>query len=218
MRQKRVVTVVIALLSLALASGCCRPPLISSVAADHMVPQHRDWWCWAASTEMISEYYGHTIPQCESANFVHGTPPDCCTGCSGDCPCWGSDWGATLGDIENNWTHFDFDYEYKASNLSWTDLKETISTSSYCLKSPIQVVWWWTLGGGHVVTAYGYAEAGGEKYVAYFNPLPEDCATSEDGCEPVPGGEEVVSTYDAFVSDGVHTWGNSFYDFKYTGP
>jgi len=172
---------------------------------------------------MISEYYGHKIDQCESANYVHGTPPDCCTGCKGDCPCWGDDWGATITNIQDNWTHWDFDYTYTASSLSWEELKETISTSKCCLKSPIQVVWWWyPIGwnGGHVITAYGYAEAGGEEYVAYFNPLPEDCeepATPQDQCTPATGGEDHVSTYDAFVDDGVHSWRNSFYDFKYIG-
>ena len=67
----------------------CETPLLSSVPVN-LYPQHRDWWCWAAATEMISTYYGHRVLQPDSANFVHGQPPDCWQGCD----CWGDDWGA----------------------------------------------------------------------------------------------------------------------------
>lgn len=215
MRRKNLLSFLMLVFLLALVSACCRPPKISSVSVS-LIPQHRDWWCWAATTEMISDYYGHRVGQCESANFVHGTPPNCCTeGCS----CWGSAWGVGISDIQNNWTHWNFEYTYTASSLTWDKLKETISTSSYCCKSPVQAIWWWTGGGGHVITIYGYAEAGGEKYVSYLNPWPPDYRREENGtCTAVVGGEDVVITYDAFVSSTIHTWGGSFYKFKYTGP
>ncbi|MBE0426047.1 MAG: hypothetical protein IBX72_05310 [Nitrospirae bacterium] len=224
MRRKAIPLIIAVIALLALASGCCHPPGIASVGLS-LHPQERDWWCWAASTEMISEYYGHRIAQCDSANYVHGTPPDCCTGCTGICPCWGSGWGATISDIQNNWTHWNFEYKYVASSLPWEDadkddVKDTISPTKYCKKSPIYVVWWWTGGGGHVVVAYGYAEAGGQRWVSYMNPWPPDCERPDppgNVCNPVGGGEDVVSTYDAFVNDGVHQWGNSFYAFKYIG-
>lgn len=204
----------------ALVSGCCSPPALSSVEVN-LIPQHRDWWCWAATTEMITGYYGHQIDQCESANYIHGIPPDCCTGCTGDCPGWGSDWGARISDIQNNWTHWDFDYTYEASSLSWDKLKQTISTSTNCGRSPIQVVWWWAGGAGHVVTAYGYTETADGNYVAYRNPWPPDCDEpegAEDECTPVIGGEDAVSTYAVFVNNGIRSWGNSFHHFRYTGP
>jgi len=196
------------------AAGCCRPKKIESLNMN-LIPQHRDWWCWAATTEMISTFYGHAVEQCQSANNVHGTPPDCCTGCTGNCPCWGWAWGASITDIQNNWTHWKFTYTYAASSLSWADLTKTLSSSPACTRSPIQVVWWWTGGGGHVVAAYGFAEAGGQRYVSYNNPLPPDCSKSGTQCTPVSGGEDAVMTYDAFVSDTGHNWGNSFYNFKY---
>ncbi len=218
MRRKEIAYGLLILGLLPLISGCvCKPPLISSVNVN-LIPQQRDWWCWAASAEMISEYYGHKINQCEAANYVHGTPPDCCTGCSGDCPGWGSAWGASITDVKNTWANWNFDYTYRASSLTWDTLKQTISTSKHCCQSPVEVVWWWTGGGGHVVVAYGYAEVGGEKYVSYRNPWPPNCAKSDDLCSPVSGGEDAVMTYDAFVSSGSHNWGNSFYKFKYTGP
>ena len=225
MKRKRIASIVLMIIMLVAISGCCRgcckPPKISSVYVK-LIPQHRDWWCWAATTEMISDYYGHRIDQCKSVNYVHGTPPDCCTGCTGDCPCWGSAWGANITDMQDNWTHWNFTYSYTASSISWQDLKETISTSSYCLKSPIQVVWWWYpnpgWNGGHVVTAYGYADAGNIRYVSYLNPLPPDCEKSDNSCYSVSGGEDAIITYDAFVDNGVHKWGDSFYGFRYTEP
>jgi len=199
-----------------LLAGCCTPPKIASVGVN-LIPQHRDWWCWAATTEMISSFYAHRVDQCQSANFVHGTPPDCCTGCSGNCPGWGSAWGASIGDIQNNWTHWNFQYKYKSSSIAWSDLRTTISPTPSCKKSPIQAVWWWTGGGGHVVTIYGYAEIGGQQYVSYYNPLPVDCQKSGTTCSSTTGGEDAVRLHSDFVSSTSHSWGDSFYEFKYVG-
>ena len=66
-----------------------------------------------------------------------------------------------------------------------------------------------------MVTAYGYAEIGGTNYVSYMNPWEPDCQKVASACSSKTGGEDTVSTYDAFVDDGVHNWGNSFYKFKY---
>jgi len=224
MKRKLFVFILIITSLLLLLPGCCHPPKIASVGVN-LISQHRDWWCWAATTEMISEYYGHKVEQCESANFVHGTPPDCCTGCSGNCPCWGDDWGATINDIKNNWTHWNFIYNYISSELPWEDdnnddVKDTVSPTQFCKKSPIQAIWWYYpigTNGGHVVTIYGYAEIGNNKYISYFDPLPEDCEIVMNNCSSVTGGEDVVSTYAAFLDNGIHKWGDSFYNFKYTG-
>jgi hypothetical protein len=216
MTDRRLAVVLFIVLALAWG-GCCSPQKLASVNV-RLIPQHRDCWCWAASTEMISEYYGHRVDQCESANFVHGTPPDCCTGCKGDCPGWGWAWGASITDIKNNWTHWKFSYDFQSSALTWDNLKKTISTSKWCCSSPVMVIWWWTGGGGHVVVAYGYVEIGSQNYVSYNNPWPPDCQKVNAVCSPVPGGEDAVTTYKAFVNDGSHTWGDSFYNFKFTGP
>lgn len=218
----RGISLVIILLLSYLLFGCCTaPPSESHNVA--LFPQHRDWWCWAATTEMISDYYGHRIQQCDSANYVHGTPPNCCTGCTGNCPCWGSGWGATIGQIQNNWTHWNFSYEYVSSSLSWKDLKKTLSKKKYCRKSPVQAVWWWP-NSGHVVVITGYTElkltTGTYKFVFYNNPAPMDCTRNNLGvCQPrASGGAAAVSTYDAFKVSGTRTWGDSFYGFRYTGP
>ncbi|MDL1971336.1 MAG: hypothetical protein LWW94_10330 [Candidatus Desulfofervidaceae bacterium] len=69
-----------------------------------------------------------------------------------------------------------------------------------------------------MVTIYGYAEIGNSKYVFYKDPWPPDCEKADGVCHFVFGGKDAVMTYEAFVSDATHNWGNSFYKFKYTGP
>jgi hypothetical protein len=209
MRARWILYVLCVYVLIGLISGCCHPPKISSVPID-LIPQNRDWWCWAATTEMVSEYYGHRVLQCESANYVKGTPPDCCTGCTGNCGCWGPGWGVYVNEIKDNWTHWNFSYTYKESNLTWEELKETVSMTSCCGKCPI-----YALIPGHVVVIYGYAEIGADKYVSYRDPWPPDCEKNNGICSSKNGGEDVVSTYDAFVN--IDGWWGSFYNFKYTG-
>jgi hypothetical protein len=208
------------LAALLAGAGCCSPPQIASLPVQ-LVPQHRDWWCWAASTEMISEYYGHRVDQCQSANFVHGIPPDCCTGCTGTCPGWGKPWGATVDEIKNNWTHWQFQYAYMAGSLDWSSLQKTISTSEHCCHSPIMVIWHWDTGGGHVVVAYGYAQVGSQRFVYYNDPWPPDChtitLTTGKYCYPVAGGDDVVTTYEAFVDPTGGHWAHSLYNFNFVG-
>lgn len=208
MRKKWIVYahVLCTCLLITLISGCCQPPKISSVPVN-LYPQQRDWWCWAACTEMVSDYFGHRVKQCDSANYVR-PPTTCCSGCSGNCDCWGSNWGATISDIQNNWTHWNFSYTYKESSLTWEEVKTTVSNTSNCCRCPIYVV-----TGGHVVVIYGYSEIGSSKYVSYNDPWPPDCEKISGTCKSKPGGEDVVSTYEAFA---VHWWA-TFYNFKYIG-
>ncbi len=222
MRSHRKWLFVILLPVALLWQSCCSPPQLSSVPVT-LVPQHRDWWCWAASTEMISTYYGHRIDQCQSANYVHGTPPDCCTGCSGDCPGWDWPWGATIDEIKDNWKHWNFEFQYKADSLNWNQLKSTIATTSCCDHSPIMVVWIWydkygNPVGGHVVVAYGYVQIGNQRYVSYNNPWPPDCEKNGTLCTSVSGGEDAVTTYEAFANPPGGLWKHSFYAFSYVTP
>lgn len=194
-----------------MSSGCCTPPKIASLGVN-LHPQERDWWCWAAAAEMISEHYGHRVNQCDSASYVHNKDHDpdvnCCTGCSGDCPCWGSAWGATIDEIKDNWSHWKFSYTYSDTTLSWDDLKKALSPTSYCWKTPIEVII-----SGHVLVAYGYAEIAGNKYVSYYDPWEPNCGINAGTCQSQPGGDDVVTTYDAFLT----IWKKTFYNFKYTG-
>ena len=228
MVAKRIIAIALILLMAGWFSGCCSP-LPSESHAVNLFPQHRDWWCWAATTEMVSDYYGHRVQQCDSANFIHGTPPNCCTGCIGNCPGWGGAWGATIADIQNNWTHWDFTYRHDSSSLSWGEVKKTLSKQSHCRKSPIQAVWWWYDGmgmrtNGHVVTITGYSEIRlttlNMDLVFYNNPAPMDCSLNAlNQCQQAAtGGAAVLATYESFKQSGNRKWEDSFYQFKHTGP
>jgi len=215
--RARVIVAAVALAFLGGVTACCTPPKISGVAANWKTAQHTNTWCWAASTEMISDYYTHRVAQCDSSQFVRGNPAHCDQGCPGYCSCWGA-CGASLQDIKNNWTHWKFNYAYANASLSWVDVTRTLATSSGCAKSPIQVIWWWRGGGGHVVTAYAYADVGGQQYVSYYNPWAPDCQ-GQPGCPgSAVGGDDAVATYDWLVDDGSHTWGDTFHTFKWVGP
>lgn len=198
-------------MALLMFAGCCSPPRIASLGVN-LHPQQRDWWCWAAAAEMISEYYAHRVPQCESASYVYNKDHDpdinCCTGCTGNCPCWGSAWGATIAEIKDNWTHWNFAYTYLTTTLAWNDLKEALSPTAYCGKTPIEAII-----PGHVLVVYGYAEIGENKYVSYFDPWEPDCEKVAGTCRTQSGGDDVVTTYDAFLT----IWNQTFYKFAYTG-
>lgn len=214
MREERLKLVLSAGMLLAFLFACtCTPKQLASVDLP-FTPQHRDWWCWAAVTEMISQFYGHRVDQCDSAEYIGGG--NCCTGCTGDCDCWGWPWGATVTDIDNNWTHWDFTYTSTSSSLTWEELRDAID----CEDSPLMVWWTWKpLGtnGAHVVAAYGYVEAAGQQFVSYYDPWAPDCQKVGNVCSHTAGGDEVVNTYAAFTETGGHLWNHTWYDFTYTG-
>jgi hypothetical protein len=198
-------------------AGCCTPQKFGGVAASWHPPQHTDTWCWAASTEMVSDFFGHRVNQCDSSQNVHGRPTSCTGGCPAYCDCRGS-CGATIAQIESNWTHWSFSYRHVATSLDWDTMKKTLSSTSACDKSPVQVIWWWTGGGGHVVTAYGYAETPTGNYVSYFNPWSPDCTDTCPESTSTTGGDDAVATLDWMVSTTDKAWGDTFHQFKYTGP
>jgi Papain-like cysteine protease AvrRpt2 len=205
--------------------GCpCRPLKVGIIPIKSTVPQHTNTWCWAASTELISDYYNHRVDQCESSKFVHNNPADCSKGCPGYCSCWyiynvQPGCGATISQIADNWTHWKFKYVNTSAALSWDDLKVSLSVMRKCDKSPVQVIWWWTEGGGHVVTAYGYVEGAQDKFVIYYNPWAPDCTDPDTACSsPTDGGEYASATYEWMVSTADKRWGDTFAKFSYAGP
>jgi hypothetical protein len=186
----------------------------------HLRPQHRDWWCWAASTEMVSEYLGHRVSQCDSVMNVTGVAY-----CTETCECetgWGPFFGADLNQVKDNLMHWGFKFKHLAGPLGWSELTEDIFEE----KCPVIVGWYYMGGGGHFVVVNGYAQFPGRHiipgsrgaYVFYKNPWPPDCEPGDGfmDCTAVPGGDEAVSTHSAFVNDGVHSWGETLHLFKVT--
>ena len=183
--------------------------------------QHRDFWCWAAATEMVSEYLGRRIRQCESVSYVTGT-----LYCTETCECetgWGPYFGADVEQMKDNWRHWDFKFKHLAGPLPWSELTQEIARG----RKPIFAVWSWAGGGGHALVVAGYAQGVERRfgppvlrnvrgnYVLYKDPWPPDCETEAGfySCTEVAGGDEAVCTYEAFVSDGVRVWDNTLHLF-----
>src|SRR5262245_11148967 len=58
--------------------GCaCNPPNLSSVSAT-LRAQEQSNWCWAASGQMIMNFLGVNVTQCQEANQRSGRT-DCCS-------------------------------------------------------------------------------------------------------------------------------------------
>ena len=65
-----------ALILLGFVSACCDPAVIGSQAVT-LRPQETSMWCWAASGEMVMDFLGTDVGQCDEANKRFGRS-DCC--------------------------------------------------------------------------------------------------------------------------------------------
>lgn len=124
-------------------------------------------WCWAASGEMVMDYLGTNVTQCDQANKRFGRT---------DCPCdqCGDDPVANPPCVYGGWPEFDkYGFTFQRTSdtaLSWTDLTKELSSNKYCGKTPVAFSWHWDGGGGHMMVAYGFVSVGGTNYVAIHDP------------------------------------------------
>src|SRR6185295_17636717 len=124
-------------------------------------PQETDAWCWAASGEMIMDYLGRQVPQCEQANKALGRDDCSCTECSRpiqDAACVAGGWPEFF--------RYGFRYERTSNRaLSWAQLKREISHDR-------PVAFSWHLGGygGHMMVAVGFFVRDGVRYVEVLDP------------------------------------------------
>jgi hypothetical protein len=170
-------------------AGCCNPP------PDHSLPvtlrlQETDSWCWAASGEMIMEYLGASIEQCDAANKQFERN-DCCNS-PVPWPC-----------IDGGWPQFD-KYGFTSSNttnaaLSWTQVKSQL----YCKKKPFAFTWKFLGGGGHMMVAAGYRTVNGINFVYGYDPLPFD---------QLLGAGKAYIPYQTYVSGSDYTHWDDYYD------
>lgn len=178
------------------ASNGCTPnppspmvctPSASDVLAVALRPQETDMWCWAASGEMVMEFHGASIRQCDEANSRFGRSDCCNTPVTGSC-------------VVGGWPEFDkhgFRFS-RTSNaaLSWDVAREQIN----CKKRPFAFTWAWNGGGGHMMVAIGYSTVGGQRYV-----------TVNDPWAPNVGDQRII-TYDAYVSGNGYSHWDDYYD------
>ena len=178
------------LLLAAILSGCCNPPPIGSQPVA-LRPQETSMWCWAASGEMIMEFLGTPVTQCDEANKRFGVTNCCNSPTPNSC-------------VQGGWPEFNkYGFTFVRTSdtaLSWTALKKQI----YCKKKPFAFSWHWNGGGGHMMVVTGYVTVNGVNYVAINDPW-------------APGvGAQYLKTYDEYVSGSGYTHWDDFYDITKT--
>ena len=168
-------------------------------------PQDTKMWCWAASGQMVMEYLGRKVAQCEQANHRFGRN-DCCPIAGAEVPsdCVNGGWA--------EYKQWGFSFK-KTTNyaLTWDELvaqlsiRETASpngeaASTGCRATPFTFTWHWRGGGGHTMVAIGFKYASGDKWVEVNNPWPPDKGTHQ------------FILYDEFVSGEDHTHWDDYYE------
>lgn len=151
--------------------------------------QETNMWCWAASGEMVMDYLGVNVTQCDQANKRLGKSNCCMSPVPNDC-------------VQGGWPEFDkFGFTFAKTNstpLTWEQIVEQIDV----LKAPFAFTWAWTGGGGHMMVIYGYAEIGGIRYVMVHDPWP-----------PGVGATRTI-TYDDYVSGPDYSHWDDYYDVE----
>jgi hypothetical protein len=122
-------------------------------------PQEANFWCWAASSEMVMEKLGEAITQCEEANKRFGREDCCNLPFSENCDCGGWPRFARHGFIAERTDD---------AALSWEGVKQQVE----CWKAPFCVTWRWIEGGGHMMVISAYKTVDGENMVKLTDPLP----------------------------------------------
>lgn len=154
-------------------SSCCKPDKIASIDVN-LRPQETNNWCWLANTQMIHEFFGGSVTQCSLANSQLGKS-NCCTpeeedGCPKNDDC--NNAGSTQSAIES----LGYTLTLSTTPLSWEDLRKKVD----CGEKPLVFGDGPSGGGtGHVRVIYGYAEAGGVRYVYLKDPW-SPCEGSDD--------------------------------------
>ena len=186
--MKKMILVSGCLMVLTLLTGCpCKRPVIASLNVT-LRPQETSLWCWAASGEMVMEFLGKSVSQCDEANKRFGYTNCCNSPTPSAC-------------VNGGWPEFDkYGFTFKTTSnaaLNWSEVKNQI----YCKSKPFAFTWHWPGGGGHMMVAFGYVTIGTAKYVAVNDPGPPNI------------GDQYMITYDYYVSStGDHTHWNDYYD------
>ncbi len=187
-------------------AGCCTPGPVGHLAVN-LHPQETSMWCWAASGQMVMEYLGTNVDQCVQANNRFGRN-DCCN--IDLCPTPTEP--STHACVRGGWAEYgDYGFTFRNTTnaaLSWTDLKEELSSSSNCGNTPFTLTWRWPgiNGGGHTMVAIGYLSLMEVHFVEIMDPW-----------SPCVGDVRLI-TYDYYVaSPGHHTHWDDYYNIRPAG-
>lgn len=177
------------------ATGCCTPDPTASTCAVTLHPQETNVWCWAACTQMITEFLGHGRTQCDLANERFGQT-NCCDGACDN---------KTESCTQPGWVMFNesgFNYTAGgATPLTWDTFKDCIG----CRRQPTDLIDGPKGGGiGHCRVIYGYVDVEGTKYLLIKDPW-----------EPCTGNSYVLS-YDDYANNTLRDLWTTDHDFVYT--
>ncbi|WP_437994655.1 C39 family peptidase [Sorangium sp. So ce145] len=154
-------------------------------------PQEQSKWCWAASGQMVMNFLGATVKQCDEANKQFYRI-DCCQS------------PVPLDCDKAGWPEPDeYDFNYRTTSnvaLSWNEVQDEI----YCNGRPFAFSWHYLGGGGHMMVAVGYHTVSGQNYLKINDPSPADTGT----------GTYWENTYEIFdAQPGHYTHWNDYYAF-----
>ncbi|WP_437946938.1 papain-like cysteine protease family protein [Sorangium sp. So ce296] len=154
-------------------------------------PQETAQWCWAASGEMIMEYHGAQVSQCDEANRYTGRADCCNTPTPSQC-------------VVPGWPQFS-SYGFSSATTAWgtaltlAQVKDQLLTKGL----PFAGTRHWTGGSSHMVVVKDYLRFDDDDFLVIHDPWPPNV------------GDFYIETYDAFVAvSGVHTHGSDVYDIR----
>jgi hypothetical protein len=147
------------LVAIALTVAACCPMGGLGTKYVRLRPQETANWCWAATTQMVTETLGEFIEQCEEANLRFNRN-DCCTsGCPKNPSCNMPGW--------TMFTEYGYTFDNSGTPLSWQQI-----TSQICqTKKPMAYAYGPQSGGvGHIVVIYGFIEDGPNRSLLISDP------------------------------------------------
>lgn len=167
----------------AFAAGTPAPSVRLNVT---MRPQETQMWCWAASAQMVMEFLGKTVRQCDQANRRLGISSCCQNPYTNAC-------------VQGGWPEFHkYGFAFKKTSsapLSWSQLQSELSTE----KKPFDITWAWNDGGGHMMVANGYDTINNGRWVHILDPWP-----------PLFGDSRTIS-YEEYVEGAKYSHWDDYY-------
>ena len=127
-------------------------------------------WCWAATTKLISNYYGKPAEQCDIVNWAYGLNYACYGPNEFKWNNWANrpnDLYGSNGSMQNILWNKGIGTTVTDRALGWGDLVWDIKNYR-----PFILRYGWTSGGGHVLVARGYEDYNGVKSVFVANSWP----------------------------------------------
>jgi hypothetical protein len=183
------------------ASGSCGSGKIDWTYATPLTvalrPQEQNEWCWAASGQMVMDYLGQHVEQCDEANWANGRT-DCCTNPT-------SQSGACDNPGWPDFAHYGYSSTTVNSALSFASLAAQAQTA------PVAYSWSWNGGGGHMMVVIGTSSITDTstntttQYVEIDDPWSPNI------------GDQAYLTYTAWVSGSTYTHGSDIYGYTRTG-